>query len=49
MPDGAVETINDAAFDAFGGSLLSDEGDNLEIEAGVCESLRESKKEVAHA
>ena len=49
LPDGAVETINDAAFDALGGPLLVDEGDNLEIEAGACESLRESKKETAHA
>ena len=49
MPDGAVETINDAAFDAVGSALLEDDHDRLEIQQAACEALRQTSKEVAHA
>lgn len=49
MPDGAVENINDAAFEHLDGALLTDEGDHLEIQKRACEALRAHMKEVAHA
>jgi uncharacterized tellurite resistance protein B-like protein len=49
MPDGAIETINDAAFDAVGSALMEDDHDRLEIQQHACDGLRQSTKEVAHA
>jgi len=49
MPDGAIETINDAAFDAFGEPLIADEGDMLEIQRRACDALRHDTRNEAHA